>query len=352
MQTVTPPLPSNPSRKSPGSPVRLAVIGAGGIAGAHCSAIQSNAATATCVAIAEPDESRRNDRIHVAGGTARGFADWQTMLSELGPEIDGVIICLPHHLHTAAILDACAAGVNILCEKPMCTSLQEAVRIAEAVRTSGVMYMSAHNQLFIPSFRKAVEMVRGGQIGRVLWVRSQDCFVARGWKTKEQGNWRADLKTQGGGELIDTGYHPTYRLLELAGAKPAAVRSTMGRFRLNIDGEDTACVQVRFENGVIGEILTSWAMPNPYGTHQFHVMGEEGQLFGSGNDLYFLPPGCSDPARVAVPADAENTFHSQIAEFARCIRENARPPHGVAEGLAVLEIILGAAENATGWEGK
>lgn len=336
------------------SPTKLALIGAGGIAGVHISGILTHPHFVTCTAVAEPDETRRNNRITELGGKARGFGSWKTMLDEMGSEIDAVVICLPHHLHSPAILDACAAQKHVLCEKPMCTSLDDAQKIVEAVKNSGIIYMSAHNQLFLPAFQKARKLVRSGRVGDVLWIRSQDCFIARNWKSKDEGNWRADAKTQGGGELIDTGYHPTYRLLELANSKPVAIRGTMGRYNLAIDGEDTASVQVRFENGVMGEILTSWAMRRPHGTHEIHVVGTEGELFGTGGELYFLPHDCSAPAKVDVPHSDKNaglfSFQQQIAEFGRCVRESSRPPHGPEEGLATLEIILRAAESAEGWQ--
>ena len=63
-------------------------------------------------------------------------------------------------------------------------------------------------------------MIDAGEIGKVLWLRSQDCFRAGGEGGDPfKGSWRANLKTQGGGELIDTGYHPSYRLLYLAGRR-------------------------------------------------------------------------------------------------------------------------------------
>ena len=122
----------------------------------------------------------------------------------------------------------------------------------------------------------------------------------------------------------------------------------MGRFLQEIEGEDTAGVQVRFANGSLGEILTSWAFANPYGTHQIHVIGEKGQLFGSGSELYLLPAGFSQPAlRKLREAD---TFTAQMACFADCVRNGKRPPHSVEEGRAVLEVILRAAGDAKGWE--
>jgi predicted dehydrogenase len=328
-------------------PVRVAIIGTGGISGAHANGFLKYPDKLRVAGLCDIKPEAMKKRGEQLGGVSRQFADWKVMLKELKDEIDAVDICLPHHLHGPAILDAAAAGKHILCEKPMCMSLAEADTIAAAVAKSGVTYMSGHNQLFMPAVQEAKRMIDAGELGRVMWIRSQDCFVAGAQKRSDWG-WRADFKTQGGGELIDTGYHPSYRLLHLAGAPVTAVRGTMGRFRHGLDGEDTASVQVRFENGVMGEIFTSWAMNNPSGTHQVHVVGEKGQLFGSENTLYFLPNGYSEPAKRSF-ANVD-TFEAELNHFADCLKEGRRPIHSVEEGRAVLEVILKAAESAEGWE--
>jgi len=148
--------------------------------------------------------------------------------------------------------------------------------------------------------------------------------------------------------LIDTGYHPTYRLLHLAGEAVTGVRGSMGRYVHTIEGEDTASVQVRFANGAIGEILTSWAFTNPYGSYQIHVIGEKGQIFGSGSELHYLPAGFSQPALQRF-RDID-TFTVQMEHFVACLMNGTRPLHSVEEGRAVLEIILKAAEDAEGWQ--
>src|SRR5262249_8186045 len=151
---------------------------------------------------------------------------------------DAVIICLPHALHAQAIVDAATNRKHVLCEKPMCISLKEADRIEAAVKASGITYMSAHNQLFLPIVQEAKKMIDAGKIGRLRWLRSQDCFIAGGGTGNYKKSWRSSVATQGGGELIDTGYHPSYRLLYLVGSPIADVRSTMGRYELPMEGED------------------------------------------------------------------------------------------------------------------
>ena len=332
--------------------VRVALVGSGGISGAHGKGFIKHADRIRCVALCDVSEEnlkKRSEQLKDVGGGGRQFADWKVMLKEMANEVDAVDICLPHHLHAPAILDAAAAGKHILCEKPMCMNLAEANAIAEAVKKAGVTYMSAHNQLFMPVVQEAKRMIDAGEIGRVLWLRSQDCFRAGGEGGDPfKGSWRANLKTQGGGELIDTGYHPSYRLLYLAGAPAVEIKGTMGRFAQKIEGEDTASVQVRFENGVIGEILTSWAFPLPHGTHHIHIMGDKGEIFGSDNTLYHLPRGAKEPTRRDFePAD---TFVEEIAHFADCLRGGQRPIHSVEEGRAVLELILTASQTAEGWQ--
>src|SRR5436190_4666653 len=223
--------------------VRVGLIGSGGISAAHGKGFIKYADKIKCVALCDVSADNLKKRSEQLGGVERQFSDWKVMLKEMSSEIDAVDICLPHHLHGPAIIDAAAAGKHIICEKPMCTSLEEADRIADAVKKSGVTYMSAHNQLFMPVVQEAKRMLEAGEIGKIMWLRSQDCFRAGG----DSGNafknsWRANLKTQGGGELIDTGYHPSYRLLYLAGSPAADIKAQMGRYAQRIEGEDTAAV--------------------------------------------------------------------------------------------------------------
>lgn len=330
---------------STASKVNVALIGAGNIAAFHVQGLLTHADKAECVALCDVSDANLARRAQQLGNRPALYRDWTTMLAERA-EIDAVIIALPHHLHAPAILAAAEAGKHILCEKPMCTTLAEADAILEAVRRAGVTYMSAHNQLFSPVVREAKRLLDEGAIGGLRWLRTQDAFIAGA--TSMRDTWRGDAASQGGGELIDTGYHPSYLLLYLAAAPVAAVASSMSRFHMMIEGEDTASVQVRFQNGVLGEILTSWAMERPYGTHQIHLVGDRGELFGSGNELFYRPLGFDTPAQRTLPP--VDTFTEEVGHFATCLLTGERPLHGAEEGRAVLELILRATESAAGWQ--
>lgn len=298
-----------------------------------------------CTAICDVAEQQRIERKEQMGGGAMLFSDWRAMLAEMDGEIDAVVICLPHHLHAPAILDAVKAGKHILCEKPLCINLDEADRLVEAVKSSGICFMAAHNQLFHPIVREAKRVIEEGLIGEVRWLRSTDSFLMRHMK---EDAWRANAKLQGGGELIDTGYHPTYRLLFLAGSPVAEVKAVMGRFQLDIEGEDSASVVLSFANGAIGEVMSSWAWQPPFGSHQIHVIGSEGQLFGSDNTLYHLDNDSAEPQMRELPKT--DTFTAQMEAFADCLINQECPLHSVEESREVLRVILTASQNAAGWQ--
>jgi predicted dehydrogenase len=326
--------------------MRIALVGAGGISEAHVNGMLAHPDKVECAAVCDPVAENSNRRVAQLGTQPWRFADWKSMFVTLEDKVDAVVICLPHHLHTRAILDAAAAGKHVLCEKPMCINLAEADQIIETVQRAGIIYMSAHQQLFSPAVQALKAMIDAGTLGRVQWLRVQDAFRAN---TKDFANkWRAKLSTQGGGELIDTGYHPTYQLLHLAGAEVTAVRATMGRFLQPIEGEDTASVQVRFANGAIGEIFTSWAMRRPYGSPDIHVIGDQGEAWCQGWEVGHLPNGETEPRMTTV--EGKHAFHEQMGHFADCVLSGAKPPHGPEMGREVLRVILKAAENAEGWQ--
>ncbi len=326
--------------------LKIALLGAGGIAGVHVKGMLEHADAVECVALCDISDENLERRAEELGNDPARYHDWDTLLAE-EKELDAVIIALPHKLHAPAILASARAGKHIMCEKPMCMTLEEADSILQAVAETGVTYMSAHNQLFTPVVREAKRRLDEGLIGELRWVRTQDCFVSG--SDSMTSTWRGSVASQGGGELIDTGYHPSYLLLYLAGAPAAVVTGTMSRFHMNIEGEDTASVGVRFANGVIGEILTSWAMPLPYGSHQIHLVGDKGELFGSGSVLYHRAAGEKEPTETRLP-EIESTFTEEIGHFAACLQQGARPLHGPEEGKAVLELILQATASAQGWQ--
>jgi predicted dehydrogenase len=318
--------------------IRVGMVGCGGIMGAHLPGWKAVDGRAIVTAACDTNEESASRRAGEMAGAVRVYSDWKTMLAD--DNVDAVDVALPHRLHRDAIVDAAEAGKHILTEKPLCTSLEEAGDIEAAVKANGVILMCAHNQMFEPAPRTARQWIKEGKIGRVFSLRTVDCFLAAANRDEPgKWGWRGSAESSGGGCALDTGYHPTYMLISIANSEPIEVVSFSDNYNQPyLQAEDTAQTMVRFENGAVGTLQTSWGHPWPNGHWQIHAIGEAGQIFGKGNFLYLQPHG-GDAVRHELKA--ENGFVGEIKHFVECIEEGKTPEQGLREGITVLKVILG-----------
>jgi predicted dehydrogenase len=318
--------------------VKVGVLGGGGILEAHRRGYRAYADAITVAAVADvvvDTASRRATELDAAA-----YTDFRQMILEA--DIDAVDICLPHHLHAEAIVTAAQAGKHILCEKPLCLTVFQADEVQQAASTAGVTLMCAHNQLYLPAVTKARQLLDEGILGTVYEVRTTDSFY-NDFDPQNMG-WRASTATSGGGELMDTGYHPTYLMLHLAGGSPDEATALLSRHRLRfMEGEDSAQVLVRFDNGVVGQLVTSWAYDPPPGTERFSVVGELGSLSSDGRSLTVTLRASGSQTYDFSDLD---TYAYEIGQFAECLRSGTRPLHTEKEGIDVLCLILAAYEGA------
>ena len=317
--------------------IRVGFIGCGGIMGGHVQGWKAVTDRATVTAVCDVNAEAAKKRADELGGTAKVYSDWKVMLAD--DVVDAVDVGLPHKLHRNAIVDAANAGKHVITEKPLCISLDEARDIEAAVKANGVVLACAHNQMFEPAPRTARRWIKEGRIGRLFSVRTIDCFLIGTRMTKDAWGWRHSAAEAGGGCALDTGYHPTYVLVSLANAEPTQVVSFYENYNQpQLDAEDTALTMVRFANGAIGTLHTSWGHPAPNGQWQFWAVGSEGQIFGRGNDLYFQKHG-SEPVKEEFTP--ENGFVGEIGHYVECIETGKTPEQGLHEGVTVLKVILG-----------
>jgi predicted dehydrogenase len=316
--------------------IRIGLIGCGGIMGAHVPGYKAVADRAVVAAACDVNETNARRRASETNPNAAIYSDWKAMLAD--DVVDAVDVALPHFLHRDAIVDAAEAGKHILTEKPLCTTLEEAKEIEAAVKANGVILACAHNQMFEPAPRMARKWIREGRLGRLFSLRTVDCFYSGGGKSVDWG-WRGKIETCGGGCAIDTGYHPTYMLISLANSEPVEVVSFTANYNQpTLEGEDSAQTMVRFANGAVGTLQTSWGYNVPNGHWQIHAIGEHGQIYGRGNVLYFQPLKGEVEKHELEP---ENGFVGEIKHFVDCIETRAQPEQGLYEGVTVLKVILG-----------
>lgn len=333
--------------------IGIGIIGAGGIALQHGAGWAAFPGRATVTAVADVSRPRAEAFSHrFCGGSASLHDDFAALLAD--PAVDAVDICLPHHLHAPAIIAAAQAGKAILSEKPMCTSLEEAAAIRTALDASGVPFALGHNQLFQPALREALRLLGDGALGTLFYVRSMEVGQQRAISSRRVNPdlapgehpmaWRYDPARMGGGEVLDTGWHGAYRMLAMAGSRPVEVTATMGRLMHHgLPGEDTGSLTVRFANGAIGDLLTTWAFGLPE-NRQFEAAGEFGALAGGGTELLVQSHGYPAPARATWPDT--HTFTAEIGQFLDVLQKGAAPAAGFAEGARALQVIAGAYRSA------
>ena len=320
--------------------VQIGLIGAGGITAGHIRGYTAIPDQARVTVIADVVEDNARRRAAEVGG-ADVVADYHELVGR--SDVDAVDICLPHHLHADAIIAAANAGKHVLCEKPLCLTMAEADAVRRAVADNQVILMCAHNQLFMPAVARTRELLDAGTLGAIYELRTTDSFLSRATGSGHM-TWRSRLATAGGGELIDTGYHPTYLLLNLAGSAPTQVAAMVSKHRLTfMEGEDSAQVLVRFENGAVGTIVTGWAYTPAPGTERFSIVAEKGSLSSDGTVINYQLHG-ADPVTIELP-EVDNMV-AEIADFVTCVRDGKRPVNTEAEGIEVLKVILGAYQSA------
>ena len=170
------------------------------------------------------------------------------------PDTDVVVVGLPNDLHEEAIALAAAAGKAVLCTKPLARSAEEARRILDTVERAGVFAGYLEDLCYTPKTRKAVDSVRKGAVGEVLWVRSRETHPG------PHSAWFWDARKAGGGAIVDLGCHciEIIRGFVGKGNRPVEVVCWKDTLVHPIDAEDNAIALVKFDSGAVGQFEVSW----------------------------------------------------------------------------------------------
>ncbi len=184
------------------SPLRYAVIGAGGIAQVHLQAIATLPGVEV-VGIADPADPK-TWRISGPHAGAPRFTDMGQMLQETKPDL--VSICTPNKFHHPATLLALEHGAHVACEKPMAMCVAEAGAMETARARAGKLGGINFSYRNVPAFRFARELIAHGELGRLLRVNTVYLQSFLGAPATAY-SWRNDVTLAGFGALGDLGVH-------------------------------------------------------------------------------------------------------------------------------------------------
>jgi predicted dehydrogenase len=170
------------------------------------------------------------------------------------PDIDLVVVGLPNFLHREAILLACEARKSILCTKPLALNAAEAKEILDEAERAGVFHGYLEDLVYTPKTLKAIEMVKGGSVGRVLWTRSREAHPG------PHSAWFWDKKLSGGGAMVDMGCHCIEIGRSFIGKdiRPVEAMCWADTQVKPIEAEDHAIALIKYETGAISQVEVSW----------------------------------------------------------------------------------------------
>lgn len=313
-------------------PLRIAVVGCGAIARSfHLPALASIPGVAERLVLVDRD-ARRAEETKEEFGAAKAVPDHRVVTAE----VDGAIVAVPQECHGEVAGDFLAAGVPVLCEKPLATTLQEGSALVEAARRTGTILAVNNVRRFFPAIVEARNRISSGSLGEVRRIEIHEGSPLD-WPLMSGTAFGRD--GTGKGVLQDLGAHTLDMVCWWLGT-----RSRITRYLDDALGGSEAVARVEFESGRCrGVVHLSWLSRLP---NTFRLEGTEGSVEGRIRawDAVRVREGTRRPRKVRlrpeVPSYPELNTHV-IRNFLRAVRRQGRPAVPAEEVLPSLEMIEG-----------
>ena len=196
---------------------RVGLMGAGVMARSHLADILARDDT-TVVAVCEPSDAAYAQVVELFDRQGRqapaNEPDWERFIARFGPELDAVFIVTPHAFHFAQATAVLEAGLDVLLEKPMVLTADEAGALIATRDRTGHLLVVAFQGSLSPQVREASRLLRSGELGPILNISAT---AWQNWSTITTGTWRQVPALSGGGFMFDTGAHMLNTVADLAG---------------------------------------------------------------------------------------------------------------------------------------
>lgn len=345
--------------------IRVGIIGTGNISNVHMAGYK-NCENVEVVAACDLDEKRARDFAEKYG-IQHVFTDYNEMLRM--KELDAVSVCTWNNAHAPASISALKAGKHVLCEKPLAMNTQEAEEMERAAKESGKLLMVGFVRRFGQNTGILRDFIKSGHLGDIYYAKTS-CIRRCG----NPGGWFSDSKRSGGGPLIDLGVHMIDLSRFLLG-KPKAVTvsgavfkgigprdhiKAIKRYRpvdksAVCDVEDMAVAMVRFDNGSVLSVETSFSQNikenekltlELFGTKSGAVMEPNLEIYSEMED-YLVD---ITPRYTPTNDTFTENFKRETAHFINCISTGAECLNPVEDGVELMRILDAIYQSAR--EGK
>ena len=302
--------------------VRYAVVGLGNVAqGAVLPAFEHARESSELVAVVSSDAEKvaklaAGYEVKVTGG----YVELERVIR--AARVDAVYVAVPNSLHREMTERAARAGANVLCEKPMATTVTDCEAMIQACEDSGVKLMIAYRLHFEASNLRALDRVRSGEIGEPRIFSSVFTHRVRDGEI--------------GGALLDMGIYCVNAARYVFGAEPMSVVA-MQTAGVRVD--ETTSVIMRFQGDRLAQLTASQGAAN---VSEFRVIGTKGDVE--------IDPAFEYTSRLSeiLTVDGEtrerrgkrkDQFAPEILHFSSCILQDRTPEPSGHEGLADMRVI-------------
>jgi predicted dehydrogenase len=313
--------------------VRYAVVGLGHIAQVAVLPAFRNAANSELFALVSGNSDKR-EKVgkKYALEHLYSYEDYSRALSN----VDAVYLALPNHLHREYAVRAAAAGVHVLCEKPMAATSEECQAMIEAARQNHVKLMIAYRLHLEAGNLEAIRLARSGKLGELR------VFASEFSQQVAEGNVRVtEPIARGGGPVYDMGVYCINASRYLFGSEPTevfALTANNGDKRFRRVEEMTSAV-MRFPGDRIATFTCSFGASD---IARYSLIGNKGVLHSDPAYEYAMPIKqqiTRDDKTKTITFPKRDQFAAELVYFSDCILKNKEPEPSGLEGLADVKIV-------------
>jgi predicted dehydrogenase len=234
------------------------------------------------------------------------------------------------------------AGIHVLCEKPLETDVTRMDAMIAAAKKAKVNLMTAFPMPFVPSVRRALEIVRSGDIGKVIAVNGSN-------RGRSPGSWYTDPDLSGGGAIIDRTVHVADLMRRVVQAEPLHVYCEAGTFFSDAPTYDAGILTIGWSNGAFSALDCSWSLPEGYrvwGDVTLNIVGTLGILFVDvfGQQKLWLHKGSTKHVRYVSVGDDYDSM--MVKHFLRCCQDGTPVDITGEDGKVAAQIALAAIRSA------
>ncbi len=300
--------------------MKAGVIGTGAM-GQHHVRVYSEMEGVELVGIADPDKERVTELAGKYG--TEGYTDFHELLMQ---DIDALSIAVPTTLHRDIALQAIEKGINILIEKPIADTVDNAQTIINAAKENNVKLMVGHIERFNPAIIALKKEIEKGKFGKIVSISAT-----------RVGPFEPRVRDVG--IILDLGVHDIDLMSYLYSERVREVFATAGSVVHSF--EDYASILLKFQNGNAGVIKTNWLTPHKM--RKISVTGTKGIAYvdniKSSLKLYNGLPGED------VEVEWREPLKNELEHFIKCIERNRQPGVSGEDGLLALKVALSSIES-------